>query len=442
MAGAAAVLVVTVGVPAGADPGVTAAGGGGRGPRAGTLDARFGTGGIVRTDYEGAPDGAGDVLVQPDGRVVAAGSWGRGTGNFGYPDFALARYDRSGRLDPTFGTAGRVATDFFGGYDTVNTVLRQRDGKLVAVGSAFPVSGSHPSFALARYLPDGRLDPTFGDGGTVTTDVGPHGVAASAALQPDGKIVIAGFVYTADGEHGDLVVARYLPDGTLDPAFGVAGIVVRLGAPGLAYLLAQDLAIQPDGRIVTVGLTASLPEGTNIAVTRFRPDGSLDPSFGDGGIATVDFSADEFENATALSLLPDGKIAVLARLEPSTWVLGRLRPDGRLDTGFGTGGIVRSHLDGEALDLLAQDDGRLVVAGRTAPTGTDFDVTLVRYRRDGRLDRSFGTGGVVTTDIAGSTDGAAAVTAGPHHTLVIAGTTDPIPSSSPYADLLVARYHA
>jgi uncharacterized delta-60 repeat protein len=375
--------------------------------------------------------------------VVAAGAWGRGTGNFWYTDFALASYDRSGRPDPTFGTAGRVATDFFGGYDTVNTVLRQRDGKLVAVGSAFPLSGSHPSFALARYLSDGRLDPAFGDGGTVTTDVGPHGVAASAALQADGKIVVAGFVYTADMSHSDLVVARYRPDGTLDPAFGTGGIVIRtLGLPEISYLQAQDVAIQPDGRIVTVGLTASLPEGTNVAVTRFRPDGSLDPRFGDEGVATVNFSDDEFEGATALSLLPNGKIAVLGQLEAATWALGRLRSDGRLDTGFGVGGIVRSHLDGEARDLLVQDDGRLVVAGRTAPTGVHYDVTLVRYRRDGRLDRGFGTGGVVTTDVAGSTDGAAAVTAGPHGTLVIAGTTEPIPTSPPYADFLVARYHA
>jgi uncharacterized delta-60 repeat protein len=125
----------------------------------------------------------------------------------------------------------------------------------------------------------------------------------------------------------------------------------------------------------------------------------------------------------------------------STWGLARLRPDGRLDTGFGAGGMVRSDRYGEVSDLLAQADGRLVVAGRSSPGGRHDDAMLVRYRRDGRLDRGFGTGGIVTTDIAESTDGAAAVTLGPDRTLVIAGSTEPIPFEPPHADLLVARYH-
>lgn len=434
--GVAAVLLVTAGAPAGAGGRLTGTGGGG--PRAGALDTRFGAGGVVRTDHEGTPDGAEDVLVQPDGRVVAAGWWGRSAGEVWYTDFALARYDRSGRLDATFGDAGTVATDFFGGYDQANAVLRQRDGRLVAVGAAFRHGGSDPSFALARYRPDGRLDPSFGDGGLVSTDVGDHDEATAAALQPDGRIVVAGYDLAADRPRAELVVARYRPDGTLDPTFGVAGMAITAVSPSdPSFLQGQDVVIQPDGHIVTVS-RAHTVDGSDVVVTRFRPDGSLDPRFGDGGFVTLSFSAESFEDAAALRLLPDGRIAVLTRFE-STWGLARLRSDGRLDTGFGTGGMVRSNVEGDAHDLVVQDDGRLVVAGTTI-LGESYDVMLVRYRRDGRLDRSFGAGGIVTTDIDRRVDGAGAVTSGPDDTLVIAGSTRSAANQLDH-DLLVARYH-
>jgi uncharacterized delta-60 repeat protein len=160
----------------------------------GRLDPTFGVGGIVTTDFGGF-EGAGPVLLQPDGKPVAAGS--------ADTDFALARYLPDGRLDLTFGVGGKVTTDFTGaeGSDGVGGLIRQPDGKLVAAGRA--CLNFTCDFALVRYLHNGRLDPSFGDGGTVTTDFGGDDQAGPLVRQPDGKLVAAG------GAGGDFALARY-----------------------------------------------------------------------------------------------------------------------------------------------------------------------------------------------------------------------------------------
>lgn len=183
----------------------------------GDLDPTFGTGGIVRTPVVPLYDGAWDVLVQPDGKIVAVGQARGAT-----VDFALARYLEDGTLDDTFGTDGIVITPVGPGEDIPNAVVRQPDGKLLVVGHSN--NGANNDIALVRYLEDGTLDDTFGIGGIVTTPVGSANEAASSvALQSDGKIVIAG---NANVGTTDPVVARYESDGTLDASFGSGGIVV------------------------------------------------------------------------------------------------------------------------------------------------------------------------------------------------------------------------
>ena len=167
----------------------------------GDLDPTFGSGGKVTTDVGGS-DGAQAVAIQGDGKVVAAG-----LGNFAGPgtgDFALARYNPDGSLDTSFGSGGKVTTDF-GGFDAASAVAIQPDGKIIAAGR----SGSG-DFALARYNPDGSLDSSFGSGGKVTTDFGGFDSAFGVALQADGKIVAAGFQATSTQRGTDIAVARYL----------------------------------------------------------------------------------------------------------------------------------------------------------------------------------------------------------------------------------------
>jgi uncharacterized delta-60 repeat protein len=157
-----------------------------------------------------------------------------------------------GDLDPTFGGDGRVTTDFTAGFDGATGVALQADGKVVVVGGT-GVEGANPMFAVVRYNPDGTLDPTFGGDGRVTTDfTGGADRATGVAVQPDGKIVVVGTA-GADRRNPRFAVARYEPDGDLDPTFGGGDGVVRTNfTPG--FDAATDLALQGDGNIVAAGL--------------------------------------------------------------------------------------------------------------------------------------------------------------------------------------------
>src|SRR5262249_24482946 len=132
----------------------------------GSLDSTFGTGGLVTTDYSGGNDVAQALVIQADGKLVAAGYDTNGTQNF-----ALARYNSDGSLDSTFGGTGKVTTDFSLGNDVAKVLAIQSDGKFVAAGFTTPRFSSVPKFALARYNADGSLDTGFGTNGTVTTVV-------------------------------------------------------------------------------------------------------------------------------------------------------------------------------------------------------------------------------------------------------------------------------
>src|SRR5438094_959933 len=214
----------------------------------GDLAPSFGTGGRVLTDFGGG-DGARALALQADGRIVVAGS--SSAGAFG-SDFALARYNSNGSLDPSFGTGGRVLTDF-GGDDEARALALQDDGKIVVAGGAggmfvaagFSAAGGGQDFALARYNSDGGLDLSFGTGGRVLTDFGGDDEAAALALQADGKIVVAGF--SDAGGFALAALARYNPNGAVDASFGSGRQV--LAALGVARALALEAA----GRVGVAG---------------------------------------------------------------------------------------------------------------------------------------------------------------------------------------------
>src|SRR6266487_6929602 len=151
----------------------------------GELDPSFGSGGLVTTDFGGRGDFGLAVAVQSDGKIVAAGNSSTVGGPFSV-NFALARYNTDGSLDPTFGSGGTILTSFGGTVSAAADVVVQPDGKIVAVG----IAGS--DFGVARYTASGTLDPTFGSGGLVTTDFGGFDQANGVALQADGKIVVVG----------------------------------------------------------------------------------------------------------------------------------------------------------------------------------------------------------------------------------------------------------
>jgi len=240
---------------------------------AGDLDPTFGTGGKVTTDIQGDFDKARAVAIQADGKIVVAGSALNGANI----DFAVLRYNTDGSLDTTFGTDGKVLTPVLDSDDFALAVAIQPDGKIVAAGLA--VTGAD-DIAVVRYNTDGSLDTTFdGDGkATFSILVGFNDIANAVAIQPDGKIVLAGS--TNNGSDDDFAVIRLNPNGSLDSTFNAIGIST------FAILDNDDVAnavvLQPDGKIVIAGFTDN-GQDTDFAAARLNPNGSLDLSFGVGG---------------------------------------------------------------------------------------------------------------------------------------------------------------
>ena len=270
----------------------------------GTLDATFGSGGKVTTDFWGPYDGASSVAIRADGKIIAAGTI---VNSSSIADFALARYNPNGTLDTTFGTGGKVTTDFGGVSANAYSIAIQADGKIVLAGDAY----IDPDFdiALARYNPNGTLDATFGKGGKVTTNLSANDRASSLGILADGKIVIAGQVV---GKAFDFALLRYNRNGTLDTTFGTGGKVLTdfadLTGMALSSEAANSLAIRFDGKIVAAGRTF-VTTGYNWALARYNSNGTLDTSFGKGGKVTTDFAGDSDE-AGAVAVQTDGKTVV------------------------------------------------------------------------------------------------------------------------------------
>jgi uncharacterized delta-60 repeat protein len=390
---------------------------------AGDLDVSFGIDGRVTTDFGGS-DGASEVAIQPDGKIVAAGS---AHGD----DFALARYNRDGSLDTSFDGDGKVTTDF-GGVDAASDVAIQPDGKIVAAG------GGAADFALARYNRDGSLDTSFDGDGKVTTDFRGVDAAVGVAIQLNGKIVAAGF----DADADDFALVRYNRDGSLDTSFDGDGKVTT--DFGSAFEAAAAVAIQPDGRIVAAGFTQV---GDDFALARYNRDGSLDTSFDGDGKVTTDFGFTgpfgdpiyTVDLATGVVIQPDGKIvaAGFSVTGGVDFALARYNPDGSLDTGFGFVGKVTTSfgdLD-HAFGVAIQSDGKIVAAGTTTGFGADgIGWVLARYKRDGSLDTDFGVDGQVTTDFEGVGEAASGVAIQPNGRIVAVG------GATAGHDFALARY--
>jgi uncharacterized delta-60 repeat protein len=386
----------------------------------GDLDGSFSDDGWLRTlevrepgnNY--LPRAAEDVAVQQDGRIVAVGEMIDGTSNWYFGAF---RYLPNGELDPSFGKGGWVDTDF-GSFEFPHAVVVQPDGGIVVAGEGDCQYAA--CFVLARYRPDGSLDPGFGEGGIVRTPFAPVYAARAfdVSIAPDGKIVSAGFVQKG-GDAQDssyFAVTRHLPDGRLDPSFSRDGrATVDFGyGPDIAYAVAH----QSRGRIVVAGQGTRNRYRTeqDFAFARFRQNGRLDRSFSGDGKRTVNFGGQRFDVAYGLavsgrSIFATGSTAKGYLGAPSiavaglTWRGGLARGLGRRRAHAGPGGGI-----GRA--VLAQPGGRILVGGRAYSDSSQdaSDWTLIRFGRNGRLDRSFGGDGIVVTDFGTGADSVRALT--------------------------------
>lgn len=409
---------------------------------AGVLDTSFGSSGKVLTDFAGGNDQVFAMAIQPsDSKIVAAGFAFNGiNGN----DYALARYSSDGAIDTGFGSSGRVTTDFPGGNDVARAIAIQTSGKIVVAG------GNNNDFALARFNTDGSLDTSFGSSGQVITDFsGGNDQAFAVALDSMGRIVVAGSATNTSmvSPTGvDFALARYDMNGNLDTTFGTGGKVTTPVSTGSNTDQAFAVAIGSGDKIVAAGVASVGATGNDFALVRYNSNGTLDTSFGSGGEVTTAFSAGNFDDrAFAVAIQSDGKIVAAGAanngMTGSDFALARYNAaDGSLDSSYGSGGKVMTDLAGstdQALAIAIQASGKVIAVGRASNGATGTDFALARYNTLGVLDPTFGSGGKLTTDFAGGDDRAVAVALQTHGKFVVAGVAANAVTGNDFA---VARY--
>jgi uncharacterized delta-60 repeat protein len=396
----------------------------------GELDKAFGGDGRVVTNL-GANAEAAAIALEPDGKIIVGASSLRG-------DLIVARYTAGGAPDTTFGAEGTVVTDL-GGTDAVADLAVQRDGKIVVAGVDFDSANSF----LLRYRPDGGLDPTFGGDGKVELAAG----VSSVLPRANGKLVVAG---SAGRE--SFVVTRYGARGSIDRSFGRGGTTVtKVGGPRHFPARASAAAFAANGKIVVAGSRMhpdkrSSADGLpfSMVVARYRADGKLDRSFGRRGLVTLDLRPHD-SSIDDVAVLRDGRILVAGHGHPRPGTAGGpavwcFRRTGALDRSFGLRGKAVIGNDGGVATALRVDrTGRVVVVGRGGASLGDF--LVARLGPGGRPDRSFGAGGVVTTDFGG-VDAPWAMTLEPNGDVLAAGGTGAELGAQGIRMVAMARYLA
>jgi uncharacterized delta-60 repeat protein len=355
----------------------------------GDLDRSFDTDGQVSTPIGPGDDAPNAVALQRDGKIVVAGY-----ATFANKDIEVGRYRPNGALDPNFGSGGLVGTAIGPGDEAANAIAIQPDGKIVVAGYAFN-DGGNEDIAVVRYLPNGSPDSGFGVGGVATFGIGAGtDIGNAIAIQPDGKIVVAGYFF--NGLNDDMAVVRFTRKGAIDTMFGAGGFQTTTGQLGSNHDRANGVAVQPDGRIVLAGFTTYANDDTTLV--RYTKAGALDSGFGVGGIKDVDAGRDD--RANAIRILPGGKIMTAGFNhqsipgqepdDPPTLVetsdLLRFRADGTPDPGFGVDGMWQhdpSFGSGGASDLVLQPDGKILIAH------SSFGPIVERVNAGGTLDPTF-----------------------------------------------------
>lgn len=339
----------------------------------GGLDLGFGTGGVVTTPIGSGYAQVNGIVLQSDGKIVAAGY----ATNGGDWDFAVARYDEYGNLDSGFGTGGVVTTSIGSSNDEAYAVALQADGRIVVAG--YSNSGGDYDFTVMRYGSDGALDGGFGTGGVVTTHIGTDSdYGRGLTIQPNGRILVVGWSY--QGSDRMLSLVRYTGAGVLDNGFGTSGVVTTsIGPDTKGYAV----ALQSGGRIVVAGQSQSPGGDDDFALLRYDSGGSLDTTFGNNGLVTTSFGTSD-DRIQAVVVRPDDRIVAAGSNVGDRVAVAYYNANGTPVNGFGVGG--KANVDvgsrgdaGDGMDLQA--DGRIVIAGDNGlESGTALAV--VRYGRD------------------------------------------------------------
>lgn len=357
--------------------------------------------------------------------------------------FAISGYwlgFSDGTVDRNFGSTGKVLADFGSNHNEyARAVAVQPDGKIVVAGTSVPVGGGNARIALARFTNAGLPDPTFGTGGVVITDISPQAFgeeANSVAVQPDGRILAGGFAW--NGLNYDFLVLRYTATGEPDSGFGSGGIAMIPVGSGDDF--GQAMALLSDGRILVAGHVNNGAD-YDVALVRLSSTGTLDANFGTNGKVVTQGGIGSNDVVTSMVLQPNDQIVVAGASFNGTgydFTVLRYNPGGSLDGIFGAGGRVVTSLTSEedrALAVRVQPDGKILLAGQVT-NGGNSDFAVLRYSGFGILDSGFGSGGIVQTPIGSGNDHGRGMVLQSDGRILVAGGAE---SGGGY-DFALARY--
>jgi uncharacterized delta-60 repeat protein len=273
----------------------------------GSVDTTFGTNGVTEVDFESLPDTGSEVLLQSDGRIVVTGTASsEPTPGLGWAgDYAAIRLTSGGQLDPTFGSGGRTRVNLAGYTDIANAAALAPDGSIVIVGRAADDGGDPPDVGVVKLTPDGARDPSFRGGGFFVHDFanGDRDEAKDVVVQPDGRIVIVGYLVGDSGS--DYLAARLHADGERDTTFGGGAAVIAMST---GNDMAEGVALAADGDVIVVGSSPSTTV-SDFGIARLSSAGLPDTAFDGDGLLYVDFFA-AADGAHAVEVQDDGKILV------------------------------------------------------------------------------------------------------------------------------------
>jgi uncharacterized delta-60 repeat protein len=381
----------------------------------GTPDAFFGTDGAVVLKPSSGFDNANDVEVLPDGKIMVAGNAQTTSTNF---DLAIYRLNSDGSPDATFGTNGLVLHDLFGFQDFAYSIKILPDGKMLVAGSTMVAEPDDIDFFCARLNPDGSFDTAFGTNGFTTVHFGINEDEANAiALQPDGKIILAGQSQVL-GVTTNTALARLNSDGSMDNTFSGDGkLLANVGANSEKAL---DVLLLENGSIMTAGYILNTSQ--DILVKKFTSSGEIDLTFGINGSKTINpKNSDDLGYAITRHPL-NGRILVAGRYGISSkadaTVLS-ISENGVIDSTFGINGFTTLNINysDKANAIFIQPDGKIIITGGEAPSGISFyNSFIARFNEDGTIDNTFGTSngytlspfgevGSIGNDIAMQADG-------------------------------------
>lgn len=407
----------------------------------GSLDLNFnGTGYLISSET-----GVGrDIAVMDDGKIIIVGYYGNTEKGI------LLRYNPDGSVDNTFGSNGKVETDFNpSGSELYRAVAVRDNGKIVAAGSIESQSNGD-DFMIVQFLPNGTLDANFGNNGKSIFDFnGDNDNLNDLAITSNGKIVVVGNVISSKATN-NFAAARLFPNGQLDTDFSYDGKVetdIQSGTDGAYCVVLQD-----DDKIVAGGVCTT--SDLNYCMVRYMPDGSLDNTFNSNGIAIIDVPDVDSEVGRGIGIKSDDKIVMGGTAYNETnFVIAicQCNSDGTLDESFGNDGFaITDVLPGNAsnsYDICIQDDDKIVSTGYlTSPSkrndrnSQSTRLLTTRYNADGSADNDFGNFGIVITDLPdGDGDIARAVSIQPDLKILIGGYFSSITGVEYFT---LARYHS